>query len=82
MGRHKEYFITEKILKNYTIHLEKEDLRTGKKYKLSSINSFVIAANRLFEYMGWYGLWVKTYHIQKHVKNVVFDSYSYYKLKK
>ena len=103
MGRHKEYFITEKILKDYTIYLKeeekskatiskyicdikklvkyadgrgltkelvsayKEDLRTGGKYKLSSINSFLIAANRLFEYMGWYGLRVKTYHIQKEV---------------
>ncbi len=103
MGRHKEYFITEKILKDYTMYLAeeekskatiskyirdikklaeyaggrrltkelviayKEDLRTGKKYKLSSINSFIIAANRLFEYMGWYGLRVKTYRIQKEV---------------
>ncbi len=37
----------------------------GKKYKLSSINSFLVAANRLFEYLGWYGLRVKTYRIQK-----------------
>ena len=42
----------------------KEDLRTGKKYKLSSINSFLIAANRLFDYLGWYGLNVKLYRIQ------------------
>ena len=43
----------------------KEDLRTKKNYKLSSINSFLVAANRLFEYLGWYGLHVKTYRIQK-----------------
>lgn len=43
----------------------KEDLRTKKNYKLSSINSFLAAANRLFEYLGWYGLHVKTYRIQK-----------------
>lgn len=42
----------------------KEDLRTGKNYKLSSINSFLIAANRLFDYLGWYGLNVKLYRIQ------------------
>ena len=45
----------------------KEDLRTGHKYKLSSINSFLVAANRLFEYLGWYRLRVKTYRIQKEV---------------
>lgn len=43
----------------------KEDLRIKKNYKLSSINSFLVAANRLFEYLGWYGLHVKTYRIQK-----------------
>lgn len=43
----------------------KENLRTSQKYKLSSINSFLVAANRLFEYLGWYGMRVKTYHIQK-----------------
>lgn len=45
----------------------KEYLRVNKKYKLSSINSFLIAANRLFEYLQWYGLNVKTYRIQKEV---------------
>lgn len=45
----------------------KEYLRINKEYKLSSINSFLIAANRLFEYMGWYELRVKTYRIQKEV---------------
>lgn len=54
--------ITKKLMIEY-----KEYLRTDKKYKLSSINSFLIAANRLFEYMGWYELRVKTYHIQKEV---------------
>lgn len=54
--------ITKKLMIEY-----KEYLRIDKKYKLSSINSFLIAANRLFEYMGWYELRVKTYHIQKEV---------------
>lgn len=45
----------------------KEDLRVNKNYKLSSINSFLIAANKLFDYLEWYGLRVKTYKIQKEV---------------
>ncbi len=101
MGRQKEYFITEQVLRDYKSYLVmeekskatiskyicdikklanyasgrkitkelvvayKEDLRTKKNYKLSSINSFLVAANRLFEYLGWYGLHVKTYRIQK-----------------
>lgn len=52
--------ITKKLMLGY-----KEHLRINKKYKLSSINSFLIAANRLFEYLEWYGLHVKTYRIQK-----------------
>jgi site-specific recombinase XerD len=43
----------------------KEYLRNGKQYKTSSINSFLVAANRFFEYMGWYELRVKTYKVQK-----------------
>jgi site-specific recombinase XerD len=43
----------------------KECLRNSKKYKTSSINSFLVAANRFFEYMGWYELRVKTYKVQK-----------------
>jgi site-specific recombinase XerD len=45
----------------------KEHLRSGKQYKTSSINSFLVAANRFFEYMGWYELRVKTYKVQKEV---------------
>lgn len=103
MGRQKEYFITEQVLRDYKSYLVmeekskatiskyicdikklanyasgrkitkelvvayKEDLRTKKNYKLSSINSFLVAANRLFEYLGWYGMRVKTYRIQKEV---------------
>ena len=52
--------ITKELMIGY-----KEDLR--KKYKLTSINSFLVAANRFFEYAGWYGLRVKTYRIQKEV---------------
>lgn len=52
--------ITKELMIGY-----KEDLR--KKYKITSINSFLVAANRFFEYAGWYGIWVKTYRIQKEV---------------
>lgn len=45
----------------------KEYLRKNKQYKTSSINSFLVAANRLFEYLGWHDLRVKTYKIQKEV---------------
>ena len=52
--------ITKKMVVGY-----KEYLRKKKKYKLTSINSFLVAANRLFEYLGWYDLRVRTYKIQK-----------------
>ena len=45
----------------------KEYLRKTKQYKTSSINSFLVAANRLFEYLGWHDLRVKTYKIQQEV---------------
>jgi len=54
--------ITKRLVLDY-----KEDLRINKKYKLSSINSFLIAVNRFLEYMGWYGMRVKTYNIQREV---------------
>ena len=43
--------ITKKLMLEY-----KENLRINQNYKLSSINSFLIAANRLFGYLEWYGL--------------------------
>ena len=52
--------ITKKLMLEY-----KENLRIKQNYKLSSINSFLIAANRLFGYLEWYGLGVRTYRIQK-----------------
>ena len=52
--------ITKKLMLEY-----KENLRINQNYKLSSINSFLIAANRLFGYLEWYGLGVWTYRIQK-----------------
>ena len=52
--------ITKELVTEY-----KEYLRTNKKYKLSSINSFLIAINSFFVYMGWHNLRVKTYKVQK-----------------
>ena len=54
--------ITKKLMVEY-----KEALRKEKGYRLTSINSFLVAANRFFEYMGWYDLRVKTYRIQKEI---------------
>lgn len=52
--------ITKKLMIQY-----KEMLKEEKGYRLTSINSFLVAANRFFEYLGWYDLKVKTYRIQK-----------------
>lgn len=52
------------ITKNLMIEY-KENLRIERNYKLSSINSFLIAANRLFGYLECYGLSTRTYRIQK-----------------
>ena len=52
------------ITKNLMIEY-KENLRIERNYKLSSINSFLIATNRLFGYLEWYGLSTRTYRIQK-----------------
>ena len=54
--------VTKKLVAEY-----KKFLKEKKEYKLTSINSFLVAANRLFEYLGWYDLRVRTYRIQKEV---------------
>ena len=54
--------VTKKLVAEY-----KKYLKEKKEYKLTSINSFLVAANRLFEYLGWYDLRVRTYRIQKEV---------------
>ena len=70
--------ITKKLMLEY-----KENLRINQNYKLSSINSFLIAANRLFGYLEWYGLGVRTYRIQKEAfvsKKINLSIYEYKKL--
>ena len=52
--------ITKGLMVDY-----KEMLYETGKYKISSINSYLVAANRFFEYMKWQELKVKTYHIQR-----------------
>ena len=43
----------------------KEHLKSSADYKTSSINSFIVAANRFFDYLEWYDLKIKTFKIQK-----------------
>jgi site-specific recombinase XerD len=43
----------------------KEKLLHEDNYKISSINSFIVAANKFLEYMGWYEARVKTYKVQR-----------------
>lgn len=43
----------------------KEYLKKEKQYKVTSINSYLVAVNRFFQYMGWYGICVKTLKIQR-----------------
>lgn len=45
----------------------KDYLRNEKKYKTSSINSYIVAANRFFEYIGWFDLKIKTFKVQKEI---------------
>ena len=45
----------------------KEYLMKEKQYKSSSINSYLVAANRFFHYMNWYGVNVKTIKVQRSV---------------
>lgn len=52
------------ITKELMIHY-KNYLMSEKHYKSSSINSYLVAANRFFDYMHWYGLNVKTIKVQK-----------------
>lgn len=43
----------------------KEYLRKVTDYKTSSINSFLVAANRFFDFIGWFEFKVKTFKLQK-----------------
>ena len=43
----------------------KEALKQSHAYQLSSINSFIVAANRFCEFMGWYDLKIEIFRMQK-----------------
>lgn len=60
-----QVFAGERELSKFLVIAYKESLRKEGRYKTSSINSFLVAANRLFEYQGWYDLRIKTFKIQK-----------------
>lgn len=54
--------LTKSLMLNYKEKLYRED-----RYKINSVNSYLVAANRFFEYMQWYELRVKTYRVQKEI---------------
>lgn len=57
-----EQEITKELVIQY-----KEHLMNDRHYKSTSINSYLVAANRFFDYMGWYGIGVKTIRMQRTV---------------
>ena len=61
----------------------KDKLLSQDGYKISSINSFLVAANCFFEYMGWFDLKVKTYKVQRETfcpENRFLSKEEYYRL--
>jgi len=61
----------------------KDKLLNQDGYKVSSINSFLVAANCFFEYMGWHDLKVKTYKVQQETfcsENKFLKKEEYYRL--
>ncbi|HBI63341.1 MAG TPA: integrase, partial [Lachnospiraceae bacterium] len=63
----------------------KDKLLTQDGYKVSSINSYLAAANSFFEYMGWLDLRVKSYHMQQETfcqENKYLSKEEYYRLVK
>ncbi len=52
--------LSKKLMVEY-----KETLKSSGEYKTRSINSYLVAANRFLEFMGWYDFRVKTFKIQK-----------------
>lgn len=72
--------ITKKVMIEYKQYLLKSE-----KYKESSINSFLAAANNFLQFMGWKDTVVKQYKIQKEVfcsENKVLTKEEYIKLVK
>lgn len=64
IGKLKDYMNGREVDKEGMLAY-KDKLLTQDGYKVSSINSFLVAANCFFEYMGWHDLKVKTYKVQR-----------------
>lgn len=60
-------FVDDKEMSKSLAIQYKEYLKENEGYKTSSVNSFLVAANRFFEFMGWYEFRVKTFKLQKEV---------------
>ena len=58
-------YAADKPLDKLRVIAYKEYLKNDRNYKTTSVNSFLVAANRFFDYMKWYELKVKTYRVQK-----------------
>ena len=70
--------VTKELVLSY-----KDKLLNQDGYKVSSINSFLVAANSFFEYMGWLDLKVKTYKVQQETfcpENKFLTKEEYYRL--
>ena len=52
--------LSKKLMVEY-----KETLKSSGEYKTRSINSYLVAANRFLEFMGWYDFRVKTFRVQR-----------------
>jgi len=64
LRRLKAFCGEEKITKEMMLRY-KEHLKDEKHFKSSSINSYLVAANRFFDFLGWYGVKVKTFKVQR-----------------
>lgn len=60
-------FAGESLLDREKVLAYKKELWDCGKYKISSINSFLVAANRFFKFMGWHENVVETYPVQEEI---------------
>lgn len=62
-----KYFVGNKPVNKEKVLAYKKELWECGNYKISSINSFLVAANRFFKFMGWYETMVETYPVQEQI---------------
>ena len=60
----KEYVKEAEVTKSLVVSYKKS-LLADRKYEVSSVNSFLTAVNRFFEFMEWYDVRVKIYRVQR-----------------